>query len=181
MDHAGTALVNPQQVFDKIKLRPGMRFADLGCGRTGQFIFLASKIVGEKGIVYAVDIMKDVLESIKSRAQSEGKINIQTVWSDIEMPGKTPVPVQSLNACTLTNVLFLVKDKLSVLKEAARLTADGGYVVVIDWLKQLGPLGPTDGMLLKAETVIDLARQAELTLLEQFSPNENHYCLIFRK
>ena len=66
MSGAGKALLDPKIVLDKLRLQPGMRVADLGCGRTGHFIFLAAKQVGDKGVVYAVDLMKDILESIKS-------------------------------------------------------------------------------------------------------------------
>lgn len=158
-----------------------MRVADLGCGRTGQFIFPASKIVGEKGIVYAVDIIKDVLEDIKKRIQSEAFMNIQTVWSDVERVGKTPIPEHSLNTTILTNVIFLVKDKLSVLREAARLTAEHGQVIVIDWSKQLGPLGPSADLLVRAEDIVGLAKDADLTLAERIDLSDNHYCLIFNK
>lgn len=178
---AGTALIDPKIVFDKIKLSPAMRVADLGCGRTGQFIFSASKIVGEKGIVYAVDIIKDVLESIQARVRNEAFPNIQTVWSNIEMVGKTPIPEHSLNAAFLTNVVFLVKDKLSVLREASRLVAPEGYVIVIDWVKPLGPLGPTPDLLVKPEDIIELASRAELTLVEQSNLSDVHYCLLFKK
>lgn len=181
MHHSGTALVDPQVVFSKIHLVPGMRVADLGCGRTGQFVFSSSKIVGDKGIVYAVDILKDVLEDIRNRTKIEAHTNIQTIWSDIEMVGKAPIPANTVNVTFLTNVLFLVKDKVSALTEAARLTMPNGYVVVVDWIKQLGPLGPSADLLLKPEDIIETAKKAGLVFDDQFSLNENHYCLLFKK
>src|SRR3990167_10080103 len=108
MTHAGSALLDPHAVFEKISLASGMRVADLGCGRTGHFVFPASRVVGDTGIVYAVEIVKNILESIQSRVRSEGYHNVQTVWSNIELAGKTPVPAGSLQACFLVNVLFLV-------------------------------------------------------------------------
>ena len=70
MSHSGTALIDPYKIFEKISLGHGMRVADLGCGRTGHFIFPTARVVGESGVVYAVDIMKDILESIKSRVRT---------------------------------------------------------------------------------------------------------------
>ena len=64
--------------------------ADMGCGRTGHFVFPAARTVGNKGIVYAVDILKDVLQSLGSWIRSEGLENVQTIWSDIEKFKKTP-------------------------------------------------------------------------------------------
>jgi len=181
MAHSGTALVDPRVVFERIALSPGMRVADLGCGRTGHFVFPASKVVGERGIVYAVEIVKNVLESIKSRCRSEGYANVQAVWSDIEAYGKTPIPAASLQACFMVNVLFLVRDKLSLLREAARLVQPNGTIVVVDWQKKLGPLGPPEDLLVPVERATTLVREAGLSEVEQFPLSEYHYCLILKK
>ena len=181
MAHAGTALIDPYIIFEKISLASGMRVADLGCGRTGHFVFPASRVVGDTGIVYAVEIVKNILESIQSRVRSEGYHNVQTVWSNIELAGKTPVPAGSLQACFLVNVLFLVADKGGTLAEAARLTERGGSVVVVDWEKRLEPLGPPPEKMVAPEAIIALAEQASLELAERMSPGGYHYCLIFKK
>lgn len=181
MAHSGTALVDPYIVFEKIALAPGMRVADLGCGRTGHFVFSASRVVGDKGIVYAVEIVKNILESIKSRCRSEGYNNVQAIWSDIELVGKTPIPAASLQACFLVNVLFLVKDKLATLREAARLVQSGGVIVVVDWQKKLGPLGPSPELLVEAEAVSSVAAQAGLNETQRFFLSDYHYCLILEK
>ncbi len=181
MSHAGTALIDPHKVYDKICLEKGMRVADLGCGRTGHFVFSASRIVGETGIVYAIDIMKDILESLKNRIRSEGFDNIQTVWSDVEVIDKTPIPASSLDACFFTNVMFMLKDKVSALKEAARLLKFGGTAVIVDWTKNLGPLGPLPEMMTNPNTLVNLGKDAGFTLLENFSMGDYHYCLILKK
>ena len=181
MTHAGTALIDPQKIFEKIILAPGMRVADLGCGRTGHFVFSASRIVGDTGIVYAIDIMKDILESLKSRIRSEGFDNVQVIWSDVEIAGKTPIPADSLDVCFFINVMFLFKDKISAIKEAKRLLKNGGMLVVVDWAKKLGPLGPDTNMITRPEDIASLSRSAGLNLLENFSLGDYHYCLIFKK
>ena len=181
MVHAGTALIDPYKIFEKISLSEGKRVADLGCGRTGHFVFPAVKIVGDKGIVYAVDVVKNILESIKSMARSGGYDNIQTVWSDIEMPGKTPIPNNSLDACFYVNVLFQVKNKAGAIKEATRLLKPGGYLVVVDWAKRLGMLGPAEGSMLNPEELTRLAAQENLKFVDKILPGEYHYSLIFEK
>jgi len=57
MSHAGTALLDPAIIYKKIDLVEGMKVVEFGCGRTGHFLFTASKVVGDKGIVYALDIL----------------------------------------------------------------------------------------------------------------------------
>jgi ubiquinone/menaquinone biosynthesis C-methylase UbiE len=179
--HAGKALIDPQLIFEKIKLQAGMRVADLGCGRTGHFVFPASKVVGETGTVYAVDIVKDILENIKKRVRSQGYLNIQTVWSDIELDGRTSIPKNSLDVCFLTNVLFLTSDRTKVLKEATRLLKRKGALVITEWAKRLGPLGPSDELMVPAAYIIDSATDLGVNFVEQFEPGDYHYTVVLKK
>lgn len=181
MVHAGKALIDPYIIFEKIKLGPGMRAADLGCGRTGHFIFSAAKVVGDTGMVYAVDVMKEILESLKGRIRSEGYDMIQPVWSNVELVGKTPIPSATLDICFLVNSLFLMRDKLGALTEATRLLKSGGLLVVVDWAKKLGPLGPAPEEQVTPEALQTLARRCNVQLVDSVSPGEYHYCLIFQK
>lgn len=181
MSHSGTALIDPYKIFERISLSEGKRVADLGCGRTGHFVFPAVKIVGESGVVYAVDVVKNVLDSIKSMARSEGFGSIQTVWSDIEIPGKTPIPSKSLDACFCVNVLFQLKNRAGAIKEAARMLKKGGYLVVVDWAKKIGALGPAQELMLSPEELTRLAIAENLKLVDKILPGEYHYSLIFEK
>jgi ubiquinone/menaquinone biosynthesis C-methylase UbiE len=181
MSTAGTALLNPHLVLEPLTLQPGMRVADLGCGRTGHFIFPISRLVQDTGIVYAVDIVKSTLETIASRCRSEGYNNIQTVWSDIERVGSAPIPNESINVCFLVNVLSMVKNKLAVLEEATRLLTENGLLTIIDWQQNLGTLGPTAAALILPETIKALSKQQGLQLHQQIELNPYHYCYIFKK
>ena len=181
MSHAGKALLDPYRVFEAVNLGPGMRVADLGCGRTGHFVFPSSKLVGETGVVYAVDIIKDILETIRSRARSEGYLNVQTVWANIEADGKTAIPGESLDVCFITNILSYLKDKTAALREALRLIKSGGYLVVVDWAKKLGPLGPESGSLTSPQEITALVNGLGVTYVSECAPGDYHYAVIFKK
>ena len=178
---SGTALINPQLVFDKIKLAVGMRVADFGCGRTGHLVFSSAKVVGEDGIVYAVDIIKNVLQSIESMAKDSGYENIKTVWSDIEVPKKTPIPSSTLDAVYFVNVLSQLKNQVSALQEAVRLLQKNGFLVIIDWVKKLGLLGPDLVESVSPDDVSRMARLVDLNLVEEDNMSQYHYLLIFQK
>jgi len=181
MVHSGTALLDPYKVFEKIKLTSGMKVADFGCGRTGHFVFPSAKIIGEKGVVYAVDILKDVLIGINSFVKSEGYDNVHTIWSNIELLGKTAIPANSLDACFFVNVLFQLKDRQSAVAESARLLKKNGFLVIIDWSKKLGPLGPDEQEVVSPTSVQTMAKQVDLNLFEETTMNDYHYLLIFKK
>lgn len=181
MVHSGTALIDPYKVFEKIKLSSGMRVADFGCGRTGHFVFPSAQIVGETGVVYAIDIIKNILESIKSLAKSEGYDNVQTVWSDIELAGRVPIPERSLDACFFVNVLFQLKNRQVAIEEATRLLKQNGFLVIIEWAKKLGPLGPDPDRVVAMSDLLVMAKQTGLGLVEQDKMNDYHYLLILQK
>lgn len=181
MTHAGLALINPNKIFEKIKLSEGMRVADFGCGRTGHFIFLASREVGERGVVYAMDIIKDILESIKSRVKSEGFNNIQTIWTDVEKVGASPIPDESLDAGFFVNVMFMLRKKEQAIKEAARLLKKNAHLVIVDWAKKIGPLGPLPEQMVKDDDLVALSRKEGLKLIEKIDVGDYHFCLIFKK
>ena len=178
---SGTALINPQLVFDKIKLAVGMRVADFGCGRTGHLVFSSAKVVGEDGIVYAVDIIKNVLQSIESMAKDSGYENIKTVWSDIEVPKKTPIPSSTLDAVYFVNVLSQLKNQVSALQEAVRLLQKNGFLVIIDWTKKLGILGPDATNLTGLAKVSDLTKDLDLQDYCQEQIGNYNYLYILKK
>jgi len=181
MTHSGLALIDPNKIFEKINLSEGMRVADFGCGRTGHFIFLASRAVGERGAVYAMDIIKDILESIKSRSRSEGYNNIQTIWTDLEKIGAAPIPEGTLDAGFFVNAMYLMKNKKEALKEAVRLLKKDARLVVVDWTKKIGPLGPEPAEMAKSEEIEALAKAEGLELAEKPVIGDYHFCLIFKK
>ncbi|MFA6423729.1 MAG: methyltransferase domain-containing protein [Candidatus Magasanikbacteria bacterium] len=181
MSHAGRALIDPFSIFTKIGLEKGMKVADMGCGRTGHFVFPAARIVGDTGVVYAVDILKEVLENITSWVKSRGLDNVQVIWSDIEVPNKTPIPAKSLDRCFFMNVLFGIKNKQATLSEATRLVKDDGQVVIVDWSKRLGTLGPSDEAMIDPKKLTELAGQCGLKLDKEILVSDYHYCLIFKK
>ncbi len=180
MSHAGVALVDPQAIFIKAGISPGMHVADFGCGRTGHFIFSLSRLVGENGIVYAVDILKEVLEYIRGRIRAEGYDNIHTIWSDIELSGKTAIPEGTLDGVFFVNVLSRITGQKETLAEAARLIKPGGFVVVVEWTRNLGAVGPTPDRLVLPETLSGLVPGA-LTVTGQEPAGDYHYYAILRK
>ena len=133
MYHSGNELLDPHLLFEKAQLMTGMHAADFGCGRTGHVIFPAATRIGEQGVVYAVDILKDVLHNVEKRAKMEGLVNIHPVWSNVELVGKTAIPEGSLDVVFVVNVLCHSDNRHGILEEARRLLKDKGRVVIADW------------------------------------------------
>lgn len=131
-------LINIDGILERAQVRAGMHIADFGCSRTGHVVFRAAPIVGERGMVYAVDILKDALEEVGKRARLENLHMVHPVWADMERVGKTAIPEKSLDCIFMINVLAEVKEKEAALTEAARLLKEKARLVVVDW--QSSPL-----------------------------------------
>ena len=132
-------------------------------------------------MIYAVDIMKDVLDSIKSQAHTAGLDNVQTVWSDLETVGGAAIPEGSLDAGFFMNSFFLLKNREAALREAARLIKTDGYFAIIDWAKKVGPLGPAPGQMIDQNALAALAEKAGFKSFDKVDVGEYHFCRIFKK
>ena len=178
----GIELLDSREILeDHAKLGYGEKVAALGCGPKAYFTFQAARIVGDKGLVYAVDIMKDVLSSVESHAKTDGFANVKTVWSNLEKYGATKIPENSVDLAMLVNVLFEVGDLGTCLKEAVRLVKAGGRILVIDWKNTGVPFGPTMDKRVNQSQVKEYLDVFGLKLEEEFEAGKYHFGMIYRK
>lgn len=174
---SGTELLNPFEILKRAGISEGMKIADLGCGTIGHFVFPASHLVGDKGAVYAVDILKSALAGIESRIKMEGVANVQTIWSDIEVVGGTKIENDSVDIAFLHNV----SAKLDMMKEAARLVKSGGKLLIVDWDKTSTPFGPPTKNRPDPERIKKDAEEIGMKFLEEFKAGPYHFGIVFVK
>ena len=177
----GNALIDPQIVVQKAQISERMSVGDLGCGRTGHFVFPVAAAVGEYGMVYAVDILKDVLGNIERRAQQENIKQIKTVWSNLEIFKATKIESSSLDVALLINILFQSNKRTEIIREAVRLLKKGGKLLIIDWKKIATPFGPSIGERLNKENLLAVCQRLGLELLEEFEAGIYHFGMVFLK
>ncbi|MFA6198136.1 MAG: class I SAM-dependent methyltransferase [Patescibacteria group bacterium] len=175
---SGNELLNPTKLVVKANIQARMTVADFGCGSSGVFALQAAKAVSDKGVVYAIDVMKSSLDSVISRGRMQGLNNIKTVWSNIEIYGATQVPSGSVERGLLINVLFQTKKHLEILKEVKRMLKPEAMLLVVDWKPHGAPFGPLDKDRVPAERVKNLANELNFKLLEEFEAGPFHYGLL---
>lgn len=181
MDVASSLVLNSHDLFERVQLSAGMHVADFGTGRTGHLVFPAAKIIGEQGVLYAVDILPDVLKEIKKRADLNAFLQIQPVWADIERVNGVGIPKQSLDMVFIVNVLHAVAKPDLVLAEADRLLKDKGRLVLVDWVKPIGVVGPNQENILNFSLITQWARERNYVVQEDFSITKYARCLILFK
>ena len=133
---AGRALINARDLLASLPIEQGESVADFGCGRTGHLVFPASWVVGEHGIVYAVDINQDALSALHGHAPHARATNVTPVWGNMEMLGGTGLPDRSQDHVFCVNNFWCVSDYETLFAEMARVLKRSGSGYLIDWKKE---------------------------------------------
>ena len=168
-------------IFGKTGLGQGMSLGDLGCGNLAYYTISGARVVGKSGMVYAVDILKSVLEAVNNRVRQEGLENVKTVWSDLEVVGGAKIDSNSLDVALLHNVLFHSKKQEAIIKEATRLLKAGGRLLIVDWLKINSPFGPPLTDRPDPNSLKIICKKLGLLATEEFKAGPYHFGLIYSK
>ena len=96
-------LLNSNLLLQELHLKKGDTFLDLGCGR-GAYSIAAAERVGGEGLVYAVDLWEEGLETLKREASSKDLKQIKTFVADITTT-RLPLEGGSVDLCFMATVL----------------------------------------------------------------------------
>lgn len=132
-------LLLPQgRILKRIGVKEGDVFLDIGAG-AGYFSFPAAEIVGEGGLVYAIDIEPEAVRLLNEKREALGKRNVQVRQSTEKELG---VPPGSGTVALLFTVLHEVDDKAGLLRSILHSLKEGGRLVVVEFRKEALLLGP---------------------------------------
>ncbi|HBK34249.1 TPA: hypothetical protein DEP34_03745 [Candidatus Uhrbacteria bacterium] len=177
----GRALLDPYAILLTTGLDLHMHYADFGAGTLGHFVFAASDFVGPNGRVYAVDILKSVLESIEGRARAEQLTNITIIWGDCEREGGVKIPPDSLDLISMVNFSVLTHQNSVVLSEVSRLLKQHGKLLIVDWKPGSESFGPPANKRLDQTHVQTMIEEAGFHFLKTFIAGPYHFGLLFIK
>lgn len=174
------AFIEPAKVIAYFELRPDTQVADFGAG-TGAYALAMSRAVLPNGKVYAVDVQKELLITLKNSIQTEHIGNIELLWGDIETLGGSKLGDQIIDFVLISNVLFQTKAGYQLALEAKRVLRPGGRVAIIDWTDSFGHMGPTPEMVVVASEAKKIFESAGFVYDKEFPAGDHHYGLIFKK
>src|SRR3989338_9031748 len=146
---------NPQHNIEQFALGDDMRVADFGTG-SGAYALAAARAVGADGKVYAIDVRQEKL-------------------------GGSGLRDGAVDAVVASNILFQLKDKKTFFKEAKRVLASGGRLLLVDWAQSFGGAGPEASAVVREDEAKTLALDEGFTYIKSIDAGAYHYGLVFKK
>jgi SAM-dependent methyltransferase len=119
----------PDLMLAALKLKPGDAVADIGAG-TGYFTRRMAGLVGEKGLVYAVDIQPEMLDLLTNK-MAELKIhNVRPVLGTIKDP---KLPRAALDLVLMVDVYHEFDFPYEMAQAICQSLKPGGRVVFVEF------------------------------------------------
>lgn len=109
-------------------LSRGSRVADIGC-HEGYMTFKLAERVGNKGVVYAVDLEEQKLDLVKKRAEENSLTQIRTIKGDY---GDPQLPTDSLDAAIILDAYHEMDEHDEILKHIKSALRKGGRLLICE-------------------------------------------------
>jgi cyclopropane fatty-acyl-phospholipid synthase-like methyltransferase len=166
----GLQVVN---VIKTLKIKSGERVCDLGAG-SGLFTRPMAQKVGDKGVVYAVDIDPELLKHVGRTAQEQKLTNIKTILAS-ETDPKLP---EAVDLIAIIDTLHHIGNQAEYLKGLKKYLKPDGRIAIIDFSKDW-PAGH-EKMIYTVETLDGWMSAAGFKRVEKHDFLDNNFFVVYR-
>jgi ubiquinone/menaquinone biosynthesis C-methylase UbiE len=174
---------SPEVSSEEFGFLSGARVGDFGSG-AGHYTLPLSRLVGDEGRVYAVDINESSLSRLRNQGLSEGRRNINVILGNVEAENGTLIRDNFLDGVVFSNLLFHLENKPAAVREAWRALKPGGKLCLLEWSDNT-PLQLTREKnkrdLVSRKKAESLFLNAGFHLEREFDAGVHHFGLIFIK
>jgi len=121
-----------KEILQQIDIKPGFHIADIGSGG-GYFTLKFAELVGDTGLVYAVDVEQKNLDYIARETKKrnlENRINL--THTDTK---NSNLPEEDMDVIFLRNSFHHLKNRAEYLKNLSKCLNKNGVIVIIDHKK----------------------------------------------
>ena len=163
-------------LLEALGIRPGASVCDMGCGN-GFYTLELARLVGPRGLVYAVDIQPEMLRLLARRAADAQLTNIRPV---LGTPVDPRLPPGKLDMVLCVDVYHEFSHPVTMLARIRESLADGGVLVLAEFRgeDQAVPIKPLHKMT-KAQVRAEL-EPAGFEISREFDRLPWQHLLFFR-
>ncbi|OGF83023.1 hypothetical protein A3B18_02405 [Candidatus Giovannonibacteria bacterium RIFCSPLOWO2_01_FULL_46_13] len=174
------AFVEPESIVKILDILPGMKVADFGAG-AGFYSIPIAKRVGAAGKVYALDIRKEIMDIIRSKAREARLFNVETLRADLDQKEGSHLKENTVDMVMISNILFQVENRKNLAEEAFRILKPAGRATLVEWDEEKKSFGPPLVHRVNRQEAEDLFLKTGFSFEKELNVGENHYGLIFKK
>ncbi|MFA6586166.1 MAG: class I SAM-dependent methyltransferase [Candidatus Paceibacterota bacterium] len=170
---------DPVKNLKQFALRDDMIVADLGAG-SGFYTIPVAKIVS-RGKVYAIEIQRDFLTTIRNKTKEAHIDNIECLVGNVEKIGGTGIKDKIVDAVIASNILFQIEDRDKFIEEIKRILKPEGKLLLIDWSDSSMGIGSSFGKIIPKNNAREMFESNGFVLERDISVGEHHYGMILIK
>ena len=169
---------DPVKNLKQFGLGENMIVADLGAG-TGFYSLAAAEMVPQ-GKVYAIEIQKDFLETIKNKVKDANLNNVDCFLGNIEKTGGTLLAGGIIDAVIVSNIFSQVENKDKFIDEMNRILKDTGKILFIDW-SDISTINSSLKKIVPKEAAREMFESKGLVFNREINAGAHHYGMIFTR
>jgi ubiquinone/menaquinone biosynthesis C-methylase UbiE len=164
----------PSICLSQFNIEPGMVVADLGCGM-GAYTLEAAARVGSTGKVCAVDVQKNLVESLTATCKTQHLLNVSVLWDDMDDANGIGLQTASIDRAIVANTLFQLDDIQKFATEVKRILKPKGQALIVDWAESFGGIGPAPQQVISESRAKDIFEKVGLYTVKPINAGEHHY------
>lgn len=119
----------PSLAVPALKIKAGDAVADIGAG-SGYYTRRLAKLVGERGVVYAVDIQQEMLDLLTNKMAEANIHNVKAVLGDITDP---KLPLASVDLALLVDVYHEFDHPYEMIQAICTSLKPGGRIAFVEF------------------------------------------------
>jgi ubiquinone/menaquinone biosynthesis C-methylase UbiE len=170
---------DPVKNLKAFGLTENMIVADLGAG-SGFYTIPAAEMV-PRGKVYAIEIQRDFLTTIRNKAAEAHLNNVECLLGDVEKIGGTKIRDKIADAVIASNILFQVEDKDKFIEETNRILKPGGKLLFIDWSDNSSGIGASFNKIIPKSEAREMFEKKGFIWQRDIDTGMHHYGIILIK
>ena len=123
----------PDKLIKRSGIKKDMTVLEIGCG-SGAYTTSVAREIGDKGIVYALDIQPKMLQQLQNKLGKNENKDIHNIKLILGSAYELPFEDHSIDLIYMIAVLQEIPDKLKALKEVKRVLKPKGILAITELL-----------------------------------------------
>lgn len=119
----------PELAIEALKLQPGDVVADIGAG-TGYFSWRMAKKVGEKGLVYGVEIQQEMIDLMNQKLALRKVTNVKPLLGTTTDP---KLPAASVDLVIMVDVYHEFDQPFEMMENICKSLKPGGRIAFVEF------------------------------------------------